>query len=97
VQIWDGGTPGIIANHTETLRLEDLQTAKVNVGLGDRPLTSLQLFVSKVRGLFNLVLCSGSSICSTVGWQCSAVFMNALLAGGVAGRGLQIAVQRSIV
>jgi hypothetical protein len=32
VEIWDGGTPGIIANHMETLRLGDLQTAKVGVG-----------------------------------------------------------------
>jgi hypothetical protein len=32
VEIWDGGTAGIIADHTETLRLGDLQTAKVGVG-----------------------------------------------------------------
>jgi hypothetical protein len=32
VEIWDGSTPGIIADHTETLRLGDLQTVKVEVG-----------------------------------------------------------------
>jgi hypothetical protein len=32
VEIWDGSTPGIIADHMETLRLGDLQTVKVGVG-----------------------------------------------------------------
>jgi hypothetical protein len=32
VEICDGSTAGIIADHTETLRLGDLQTVKVGVG-----------------------------------------------------------------
>jgi hypothetical protein len=32
VEICDGSTPRIIADHTETLRLGDLQTVKVGMG-----------------------------------------------------------------